>query len=259
MDVKGNDPSPPRTADAAPPPPPPAAGQAAAGLDAALDALAPAGVVERRPVLRLAPGRAPVVAAERLVVSQRKLATELGPAIEGDEDLLRHAADRVAARLFGAVFAPGAAPPPFGPVSARLPVLLPLPLGPLPPPAPRPGLIGVLPLAAAATAPLAARRADLAALGWRLGIGELDAEALRFVAPAALGCAADVLLLRWSPVLARRGGALPRGADPQALVLTGCDGADALEWGRAAGLALFSGPGAEAMLPAWPSAAEAAA
>ncbi len=115
MDVKGNDPSPPRTADAAPPPPPPAAGQAAAGLDAALDALAPAGVVERRPVLRLAPGRAPVVAAERLVVSQRKLATELGPAIEGDEDLLRHAADRVAARLFGAVFAPGAAPPPFGP------------------------------------------------------------------------------------------------------------------------------------------------
>ena len=98
---------------------------------------------------------------------------------------------------------------------------------------------------------MAARRADLAALGWRLGIGELDAEALRFVAPAALGSAADVLLLRWAPVLARRG--------KEALVLTGCDGADALEWGRAAGLALFSGPGAEAMLLASPSAAEAAA
>ncbi len=68
------------------------------------------------------------------------------------------------------------------------------------------------------------------------------------MAPTALGTAADLLLLRWSPALARQEDAL-RGADPQALVLTGCDGAGAVEWGRNAGLVLFSGPGAEATLP----------
>ena len=140
----------------------------------------------------------------------------------------------------------------------RLPVLLPLPLRPFPAPAPRPGLIGVLPpLAAAAAAcrgSLAERRAELAALGWRLCIGELDAAALRFVALAALGAAADLLLIRWSPALAQQEDAL-RGADPQGLVLTGCDVADAVRWGRNAGLLLFSGPGAGAMLP--PSAVKA--
>jgi hypothetical protein len=192
------------------------------------------------------------VAADRFVVSLERLAAELGPAAEDDEDLLRHAAGRVAARLPGAVFPPGA--------PARAPVLLPLPLRPAPDPAPRPGLIGVLPLAAAAPAAsggvaLAGRRAELAALGWRLGVGELDAAALRVVSPAALGAAADLLLLRWSPDLAREGPGVLLGADPQALVLTGCDGADAVEWGRNAGLVLFGGPAAEAALP--PRAAEA--
>lgn len=228
-------------------PPPPAA----AGLDALFDALPVADLVERRPVLRSAPGRGATLAAERLVVSRRKLATALGPAGE-DEDLLRHAADRVAARLPASALlsgAPGAAPP--GGIPARVPVLLPLPLRPLPARAPRPGLIGVLPLAAAAGGvPLAERRAALASLGWRLGIGGLDAAALRFVALPALQAAADLLLLRWSPALARGGDAPLRGADPQALVLTGCDGADAVEWGRGADLVLFSGPGAEAMPPA---------
>ena len=216
---------------------------AAAGLDALLDALPPAAVVERHPVARLAPGREPAVAAERFVVSRSRLAAELGSAVERDEDLLSHAADRVAARLPGSARAAGGAP------AARVPVLLPFPLRPLPVPAPRPGLIGVLPLATAARgAPLAERRAALAALGWRLGIGELEAAALRFVALAALGASAELLLLRWSPALARQGDVL-RGADPQATVLTGCDGAAAVEWGRNAGLVLFGGPGAEAMLP----------
>jgi hypothetical protein len=226
------------------------------GLDALLDALPPAAVAERRPVVRLAPNREPAVAAERFAVSRAKLEAELGPAAEDDEDLLRHAADRVAARLPAAVLSAA------GGVPARAPVLLPLPLRPLPDPAPRPGLVGVLPLAAAAPrggggegCPLAARRAELAALGWRLGLGGLDADALRFVAPAALLRSADLLLLRWSPALAELEDPLG-GADPQALVLTGCDGADALAWGRDAGLVLFSGPGAEAMLP--PPAAAAA-
>ena len=243
MDVKDRRPCPQGTGGAPSP--------STAGLDALLDGLPPAAVAERRPVVRLAPGREPAVAAERFVVSRRKLAAELGAAVEDDEDLLRHAADGIAARLAGVVFSPGAAGAPAADgVPARVPVLLPLPLRPLPDPAPRPGLVGILPLAAAAAcgAPLAERRAELAALGWRLGIGGLDAAALRFVAPAALGTAADLLLLRWSPALARQEDAL-RGADPQALVLTGCDGAGAVEWGRNAGLVLFSGPGAEATLP----------
>ena len=103
-------------------PPPPATGPAAAaaGLDALLGALPPAAVAERRPVARLAPGREPAVAAERFVVSREKLAAELGPAIVNDEDLLRHAADRVAARLPGSAFSPGAAGTPTGGVSERL-------------------------------------------------------------------------------------------------------------------------------------------
>lgn len=177
------------------------------------------------------------------------MAAELGIAARGDIDLLRHAVDRIAERLFGRSLGHGAVEPPLGRLPARMPVLLPLPVRPITARAPRDGLVGVLPLAAAAVtgAPLAARRAELAALGWRLGIDELDAAALRFVAPAALD--ADLLLLRWSPALAGCRDAL-HGANPQALVLAGCDGPDALEWGRAAGLALFSGPGAEAALPA---------
>lgn len=217
-------------------PRPASAGHEAGALDARLAALPPASVVERRPIVRLAPGGEVTVAAERLVVSQSKLAAALAA---NDDDLLRHAADRVAARLAGS---------PAAGLPARLPLLLPLPLRPFPPPAPRPGLIGVLPVAAVAmTGPsLAERRARLGVLGWRLGIAGLDAAALRFVAVAALG--AELLLVRWSPALGRLGDAL-RGADPQAVVLTGCDGPDALRWGRGAGLTLFGGPAAEAMLP----------
>lgn len=249
MAVKEDRPHPSRPGNA----PSPAA---AAGLDARVDALPLPAVVERHPVLRLAPGREPAVAAERLVVSWRALAAELGVPADGDVDLLRHAVDRVAERLFRRSLDSGAAEPPLADLPARVPVLLPLPVRPIAAPAPRPGLVGVLPLSAAAAVPglpLAARRAGLAALGWRLGVDELDAAALRFVAPAALG--ADLMLLRWSPGLADRRDAL-RGADPQALVLTGCDAAEALEWGLGAGLLLFSGPAAEAMLP---SAGEAAA
>jgi hypothetical protein len=236
-----------------------AAATGVGGPEAPLEAPPVAGVVARRPVLRLLPSRLPGLAAERLVVSRRSLAAALGGATAGDEDLRRHAEDRIAARLPG-LLSPGVAEPPFGGLSARVPVLLPLPLRACPGPAPRPGLIGVLPLAAAAAGrgvSLPERRAGLAALGWRLGIGELDAAALRFVALPALGAAADLLLLRWSPELPRHADALRGGLDPQALVLTGCDGPDALQWGRSAGLVLFSGVAAEAMLPGAAPAPEA--
>lgn len=226
-----------------------AACPSSAGTDASLEALPLASVVERHPVLRLARGREPVVAAERLVVSWRAVAAALGVAATGDVDLLRHAVDRIAERLFGSAVGGGAAAGPLGGLPERVPVLLPLPLRPVAVPAPRPGLVGVLPLAAAAGPglPLAARQAGLAALGWRLGIDELDAAALRFVAPGALS--ADLLVLRWSPDLEGRRDAL-RGADPQRLVLAGCGGPDALAWGQEAGLSLFSGPGAEAAMRA---------
>ena len=183
------------------------------------------------------------MAAERFVVPRSRLAAELGPAVAGgDEDLLRHAADRVAARLMS-----GAVPPSVLP---RAPLLLPLPLRPPPARAPRPGLIGVLPLAAAACSgpSLPQRRAELSALGWRLGVGGLDVAALRFVDLAALAAAADLLLVRWSPALAERGGRAARRGPAGA-------GADRLRWGRAAGLVLFAGPAAEAALDARAGAA----
>jgi hypothetical protein len=229
-----------------------------AGLEGLLDALPPASVVRRRPVVRLARGRREAtVAAERLAVSRTRLAAALGSALGEDEDLLRHAADRIAARLPAAVLRSGTAGSPAEGIPARLPVLLPLPLRPLPPPVPRPGLIGVLPLAAAAAAcgrSLVEHRAAVAALGWRLAIGGVDAAALRFAALAAFP--ADLLLLRWSPALAGQRGAL-RDADPQGVVLAGCEGAEALEWGRSLGLVLFSGSAAEAMLPSAPRPVEA--
>lgn len=219
----------------------------AAKLDALLASLPVQTVLERRAVARLAPDRAPTVAAERLVVARGALAAALGPSAD-DEDLLRHAEDRIAARLPGAAFPPDGAAGPLAGVPARTPLLLPLPLRPSPPPAPRPGLVGVLPLACAAAGhlSLAGRRAELAGLGWRLAVDGLDAAALDAVPLAALE--ADLLLLRWSPAFAERPGAL-RGADPQAMALTGCDGDEALAWGRAAGLVLFAGPAAEAALP----------
>jgi hypothetical protein len=207
-------------------------------------------VLERQAILRLAPGRAPRLAAERLAVSRRAVAARLGLADDEDDELLRHAADEVAERVVRhAPHEGGTEPSPFAGLPPRVPVLVPLPLRALAVAAPRPGLIGVLPLAAAAEAGagLGARRAELAALGWRLAVDGLDAAALGLLAPEAL--AADLLLLHWSPGLPALEAAL-RGVDRSALVLTGCDAPEAVAWGRGAGLALFSGPAADALLAA---------
>lgn len=216
-----------------------------AGLDALLEAVPIGRLLRRWAVLRHAPGRPPAVAARHVAVSRTALAMALGP-LAPDPDLLRHAADRIAARL------PGSLPAPDQDGAAGGPLLLPLPLLGQPGPAPRPGLVGVLPLAAAADpAALAERRVALAAAGWGLAIGGLDAAALRVVAPAALP--ADLLLLRWSPALAERAiAAMLRTGSPPAdrLVLTGCDGPEALDWGRGQGIVQFAGPHVAALLAA---------
>lgn len=228
-----------------PPPAAPAADAAApglAGLDAVLEALPLARLLRRRAILRHAAGAPPLLAARWLLLSRSALAAELGP-LAGDADLLRHAEDRLAAILPARL--PGRdQDPPDGPL------LLPLPLGGPPVPAPRPGLVGVLPLAAAADpAALAGTRAALARAGWGLALAGLDAAALRLVPPA--GLAADLLLLRWSPAMAERAvAAALRGTPPTRLVLAGCDGPEAMDWGRSQGLTHFAGPYVEALLAA---------
>jgi len=228
-----------------PPPAPPVpdlTAPALPGLEAMLEALPLDRVLRRRAILHHTPGAPPLLAARRLLLSRSALAAGLGP-LAGDADLLRHAEDRLAASL--ATRLPGKEQdPPDGPL------LLPLPLGSPPVPAPRPGLVGVLPLAAAAhPAALAATRAALAQAGWGLALAGLDAAALRLVAPA--GLAADLLLLRWSPAMAERAAAAAlRGLPPARLVLTGCDGPEALDWGRSQGITHFAGPHIEALLAA---------
>lgn len=228
--------------------PPPAAsalGLAASalpGLETVLEALPLARVLRRRAILQHAPGAPPLLAARRLLFSRSALAAELGP-LAGDADLLRHAEDRLAASLPARL--PGREQDP-----TDGPLLLPLPLGGPPVPAPRLGLVGVLPLAAAADpAALAENRTALAHAGWGLALAGLDATALRLVPPA--GLAADLLLLRWSPAMTDRAvAAALRGTPPARLVLTGCDRPEAMDWGRSQGLTHFAGPHIEALLAA---------
>lgn len=237
-----------------------------AGLDERLDTLPLHRVVRQRPVLWHAAGAAPALAARWLAVSRAALRTELG-ALAPDPDLLGHAEDRIATRLstlriVGADGLPGlaallAAPSAIPPAAAWL---VPLPLRATHdpaaspaglPPGYRPGVIGVLPLIAAADpAALARRRQALAAGGWRLALAGLDAAALRLMAPAAFG--ADLLLLRWSPALADRAAtALVRGhLQPDRLVLTACDGPEAIGWGEAVGIRRFAGPQVASLLAA---------
>jgi hypothetical protein len=101
---------------------------------------------------------------------------------------------------------------------------------------------------AAELGPLAGTRAALAQAGWGLALAGLDVAALRLVPPA--GLAAD-LRLRWSPAMTDRAVATAlRGTSPARLVLTGCDGPEAMDWGRSQGLTHFAGPHVEALLAA---------
>ena len=112
-----------------------------------------------------------------------------------------------------------------------------------------PALIAALTPAEAMAEGLALRRATLRRAGWGLAVRGLDAAALALLAPDALP--ADLLLLRWSPDMAGRAvAAALRRIDPARFVLTGCDGAAALEWGVAIGVARFAGPWIDTLLAA---------
>lgn len=219
------------------PPSPPRPGDPAA-LDDRLAAVPPARLLQTQPILRRDAGT-PRPVAQRLGVDAAALAAALGDLVD-DTDLVAHAADRLA--LWAVAQADPAA---FG-ATADLPVLLPLPLRGDPEAAGDGPRVGLLPLAAAADpARLAARRAALATLGWGLALGPIDAPALALIDPGAL--AADLFLLQWSEALhGRAAAAAARRFDPRCVVLCGCDGPAALDWGRALGIRRFAGPAAAA-------------
>ncbi len=221
----------------------PASGPAApapgiTGLDALLAGLPPELVLRRRCILRL--GSEMALPGRLLEFSPAALAAELG-ALAGDADLLRHAEDTLLRRLLPRLGAPG-------PLRPQGTLLLPLPLDLIPGPAPRPGLVGVLPLPAAADPDaLEERRSAMAEQGWGLAIGGLGAAALRLVAADAIP--ADWLLLQWSPALAALDPALAPATLRRCLLL-GCDGPEALAWGQSRGISRFVGPHVDTVLAA---------
>ncbi|WP_149538953.1 hypothetical protein [Siccirubricoccus phaeus] len=225
------------------PPQPPAAPAALpglAGLDALLGRLAPEKLLRSRKLQRPQPGRgggaAPSMAGLRLRLSRPALAAALGRP-GADPDLLRHAEDRLAARLLPSLAAwagdfPGLWLLPLPRAALRAGVEL---------PPGRAGLHGVLPLPALAASGFGAVRQLLADAGWGLALLGPDAAALPGFDLAALP--ADLLLLRWTPALEDRAPlAALRRADPSRLVLTAADGPAALEFAARLGLAALSGP-----------------
>ncbi len=220
---------------------PPAPAPGIAGLDALLAGLAPEVVLRRRSILRL--GAEMALPGRLLELSRPALAAELG-ALAQDPDLRRHAEDALIRQLLPRLAAPG-------PLRPQGTLLLPVPLDLLPLPVPRPGLVAVLPLVAAADPDaLAERRASLAELGWGLAVAGLDAAALRLVTPEAIP--ADWLLLEWSPALAEVLAEAP-GFGPAVAsrcLLVGCTGPEAMAWGRAQGISRFVGPHVESLLAA---------
>ncbi|WP_137127160.1 hypothetical protein [Roseomonas sp. HF4] len=238
------------------PVPPPPGPPGAAGIEALADAAPLPALLRRDGVLHIAAGAPRRIDLLRLRLPPAALAPHLGAAAQ-DPDLARHARDRLRARLLGLLADPahrggllGAAPP--------VPLLLDLPASLLPDPptppvddaaTPEPAIFAALTAAEALDDRLAARRVALRHAGWGLAVRGLDAAALALLAPEALP--ADLLLLRWSPALAGRSAtAALRRTDPARLVLTGCDGQDALEWGLAAGIARYAGPWIAALMAA---------
>lgn len=222
---------------AAPPPPPPPAADIGT-LDQLLGTELGPRLLRRRPILRLAAAAPARIVAERVMLCTQALAAALGP-LAADPDAAAHAADLLAGWMVSQPEAAAAG------IDPKLPAILPLPRSGLPNTPSIGNRVGLLPPAAAADpTALAARRAGLAALGWGLALGPIEAATLRVAEASAF--AADLLLLRWSPALAEAGplDAL-RTLDPRHLVLGGCTSAAAVAWGRALGIARFAGPAAE--------------
>lgn len=236
---------------AAPRPPP---APAPAGIEALADAAPLPALLQRDGVLHIAAGQPRRLALLRLRLPAAALAPHLGPAAE-DPDLLRHATDRLRARLPALLADPAGREALLG-LAAPVPLLLDLPAASLPeppavegdPPGP-PALIAALSLREALADGMAARRTALHHAGWGLAARGIDAAALALLAPEALPT--DLLLLAWSPALAGRAAtAALRRIDPARLVLDGADGQEALEWGLALGIARFAGPWIDAVMAA---------
>ena len=61
----------------------------------------------------------------------------------------------------------------------------------------------------------------------------------------------DLLLLRWSPALMEGAATgVLRRIDPTRLVLTHCEGPEALEWGFSIGIGRYAGPSIDALMAA---------
>lgn len=227
---------------------------APAGIEALADAAPLPSLLRREGVLHIAPGAPRRLALLRLRLNRAAAAAVLGP-LAADADLARHLRERLRARVLAKLADPtlreallGQTPP--------VPLLIDLPAPLLPDPRPgegeapgAPALIAVLSVAEAMADGLAARRAALHHAGWGLAVRGLNAASLAMLVPEALP--ADLLLLRWSPELGGRAatGALRR-INPACLVLTGCGGAPALEWGLAMGVTNFAGPWITALMTA---------
>jgi len=216
-----------------------------AGLDARLEALAPEKLLRSRKLRRPTTEPEPATAGLRLRICRRGLAAELGT-LAADPDLLRHAEDRLAARLLPALAA-------WAREFSGL-WLLPLPRGgPQMPagadpsaalPTGRPGLFGVLPFAALADASFAAGRQAMARRGWGLALEGPPPAALPLLDLGTLP--AELLLLRWHPALTERAAmAALRRINPARLLLTAADGAEAVEFAARLGFAALSGPAVE--------------
>ncbi|MBW6400170.1 hypothetical protein KPL78_20085 [Roseomonas sp. HJA6] len=240
----------------APAAPAQAVAPSATGIEALADAAPLPALLRRDGVLYIARGAPQRLALLRLRLPVAAVAPHLGPAAQ-DGDVARHARDRLRGRLLAALAEParrdgllGAMPP--------VPLLIDLPLALLPElpapaaeeePAPAPALVATLSVGEAMTDGLAERRAALRQAGWGLAVRGLNATRLALLAPEALP--ADLLLLRWSPALADRAAASAlRRVDPARLVLTGCDGSPALEWGFGLGIARFAGPWIDTLMAA---------
>lgn len=232
-----------------------AAPPSAAGIEGLADAAPLPALLRRDGVLHLATGEAQRLAFLRLRLPAQAIAPCLGPAAI-DHDLARHARDRARGRLLAELADPARRDALLGAMPS-VPLLIDLPAALLPDAdAAPPGqasaataLIATLSVAEAMADDLAGRRAALRALGWGLAARGLDAATLTLLTPDALPV--DLLLLRWSPDLAGRAAAAAlRRTDPGRLVLTGCDGAAALEWGVSLGIVHFAGSWIDAVMAA---------
>ncbi len=216
-----------------------------AGLDSWLASVPLRGLVRRSVGQRAgAPGFL------RVEIARDALRARLG-GLGTDADLLRHAAQALAARLLHGIADPhqareliGAQPPSAvtggGALHLAVPPAIMAPGGEGHSAGPR-RLIATLTVEEVADPPaLALRRAALAARGWGVELDGLDAALLPLLDPESLP--ADLLRLRWSEALIAPAAMLAlRRIDPVKLVLSGVDTPAARDWALGLGISALEG------------------